>query len=122
MKNWTNSHLCMVVPFCSAETSIYRAKPKGGIPGRLGEQTLPQRTQDSRVSAALVWPGGHTQLTGSPDLVNFPYLLLVFLFLLQKLTKQPLIVWLQPLDSGRILLNRFSTSLICPDSLISNLF
>ena len=57
------------------------------------------------VSAALVWPDGHTQLDGTPILVNIPYLLLVFLFLLQKLTKQPLIVWLQPLDSGRILLN-----------------
>ena len=40
-----------------------------------------------------------------------------FLVLLQTLTKQPLIVWLQPLDSGRILLNL----LICQDcALISS--
>ena len=63
------------------------------------------------VFAALVWPDGHTQLAGSPGLVNIPYLLLVFLFPLQKLTKQPVIVWLQPLNSGRILLNL----LICKD-------
>ena len=91
---------------------------KGRIPGRLGEQTLPQLTLLGRVSVALVWPGGHTQLVGAPGLVNSPYLLLVFLFLLQTLTKQPLIVWLQPLDSGRILLNL----LICQDFALIPLF
>ena len=64
----------------------------------MGEQTLPQLTQQSRenaegrVSAALVWPVGHTQLGGSLGLVILLYLLLIFSFLLQDLTKQPLIV------------------------------
>ena len=97
---------------------------KEKIPGRLGEQTLPPTTFTwpwkrglGRVSAALVWPGGHTQKGKAPGLVFGPYLLLVFLFLLHTLTKQPLIVWLQPLDSGRIFLNL----LICQDlALISS--
>ena len=44
------------------------------------------------VFAAMVWPGGHTRLEELLRLVILPYLLLVFSFLLQDLTKQPLIV------------------------------
>ena len=94
MKKWTKSYLCMIVPFCSVETSIYREKLKGEDPGKIGganapptDVTRPRKHGLGRVSAALVWPGGHTQLAGSPGLVNFLYLLLVVLFLLQKLTK-----------------------------------
>ena len=88
---------------------------KGRILGRLGEQTLPQQSSTSYGNAARAafsrpWCG-HTQFGENSGLLICLYLLLVFLFLLQTLTKQPLIVWLYPLDSGRILLNL----LICQD-------
>ena len=52
----------------------------------------PRKRYFGRVSAAMVWPGGHTRLVKLLRLVIFPYLLLVFPFLLQDLRKQSLIV------------------------------
>jgi len=107
---------------------------KEKISGRVGEQTLPQQPPLGRENAdgganapptTSTWPRFRGpgvarwphQKGGSPGLVICPFLLLDFLFLLQTLMKQPLIVWLQPLDSGRILLNL----LICQDfALISS--
>ena len=93
------------------------------IPGRLGEQTLPQQILLGRGNAAWAafprpWCGHVATPRGeAPGLKGISHLLLVFLFLLQPLTKQLLIFWLQSLDSGRIFLNL----LICQDfSLISS--
>ena len=41
MEKWTKSYLCMIVPFFSAETSIYKEKPKGGNPGKIGGANAP---------------------------------------------------------------------------------
>ena len=111
----------MVVTFPQLKPVFIGITHTRRIPGRFGEQTLPQQNQFGRGNAAwAAFPRpwcGHTQGSESPGLVFCPYLLLVFLFLLQTLTKQPLISWLQPLDSGRILLNL----LICQDfALISS--
>ena len=104
--------------FFFAETSIYSQKPKVGDPGKIGganapptASVMPRKRSLGRVCAALVWPGGHTKGRGAAGLKGISHLQLVFLFLLQPLTKQPLISWLQLLDSGRIFLNL----LICQD-------
>ena len=122
MENLAKSYLCMVVHFAPLKPVFIGKTHKGRIPGRLGGANAPPTTNKQsrkrgfgRVFVALVWLGGHTQLVEIPDLMICPYLLLVVSLQLQDLTKQPLIVWLQPLDSGRILFNRFSTSLICQD-------
>ena len=103
--------------FFSTERGIYSQKPKGGDPGKIGganapptDTVLPRKRGLGRVFAAVVWPGGHTK-RGASGLKIIPYLLLVFSFLLQPLTKQALILRLQSLDSGRIFLNL----LICQD-------
>ena len=89
----------MVVPIYSEIPVFYRQKPRGERREKIGGANAPltntkrQRKRDfGRVFAAMVWPGGHIRLGQLPRLKIFPYLLLVFPFLLQDLTKQPLII------------------------------
>jgi len=63
----------------------------GGANAPPTKSNKPRKWGQSRISAALVWPGGHTRLVGLVRLVFWLYLLLVFPFQLQDLTKQPLI-------------------------------
>ena len=114
--------------FFFAETSIYSQKPKGGDPGKIGganapptESVVPRKRGLGRVSAALVWPGGHTKGGEAPGLKNSPYLLLVFLFLSN--------CWRNSLDfvaSIARFRENFSQPLdlprFTPDFFISNLF
>ena len=86
----------------------------GGANAPPNSPTKPRNRDFGRVSAARVWPGGHTLLVGLPDFAFWLYLQLDFSFKSGILTKWPF-PWLQPIDSGRILLKRFSTSLICQD-------
>ena len=68
----------------------------------------PQKCGFGSISAAMVWPGGHTRLEELLRSVILPYLPLVFSFLLQDLMKQPLIVGLNHLiweDSFQLVFN-----------------
>ena len=94
---------------------------KEGIPGRLGEQTLPQLTQDGRGNAARAafprpWCGQVATPSWWRSLID-DFLLYSSGFLVSApgFDETTFDCWLQQLDSGRILLNRFSTSLICYD-------
>ena len=82
----------------------------------------PRKRGSGRVFAALVCPGGHTQLGDAPDLVILPYLLLVFSFLLHDLTKQPLIVGFNRLIWEDTFQPIFNLSDLPRSALISNLF
>ena len=120
MKNWTKSYLCMVVPFSMQILPFYRQKPNlqerikiGGANAPPNSLTKLQKRGFGCVSAARVWPSGHTLLVEFPGFAFWLYLQLDFSFKSGILTKWPF-PWLQPIDSGRILLNRFSTSLILP--------
>ena len=60
-------------PFCLAERGIYSQKPNNHDPGEVGganappnSPRLPGKRGYCRVSAARVWPGGHTLLVGLP--------------------------------------------------------
>ena len=68
--------------------------PTCRIPGRSGEQTLPltpQPSRGSRVSAARVWPDGHTLLVGLPGVELWFYLGLDLQFSSEILKKWSLI-------------------------------
>ena len=87
--------------FFFVETPFYSQKPKGGDPGKIGganapptNLTWPRKRGPSRVSAALVWPRGHTKGGHSPALMLVPYMLLDFWFLLQTVDETTLIMWL----------------------------
>ena len=65
----------MVVPFSAQILPFYRQKPNVQDPGEIGganappnSPTKPQKRDFGRVSAARVWPGGHTLLVGRPGL------------------------------------------------------
>jgi len=70
--------------------------------------TKPRKRGLGRVFVALGWRGGHTQMVGLPGLLIRLYLLLVFSFQLQNLTKQSLIVGFNRLiweDSFQLIFN-----------------
>ena len=131
-KSWHIKRLRRILP----ESSDWSHKIKGCFvngwsrnkktSSRYGPNTKPV------IFPLSVWPPGHTRAAETrlgprfrglgvarwphqggkaSGLTSIPYLLLVFSFLLQPLTKQALILKLQSLDSGRIFLN----PLICQD-------
>ena len=107
----------MVVPFSVQILPFYRPKPRGKRCEKIGganappnSLTKPRKCSFGRVFAALVWPGGHTQLVEIPYLMIFLYFLLVFSFLLQDLTKQPLIVGFNRLIQGGFFSTGFNLS------------
>ena len=88
----------MVVLFFSAQTSIYKEKPQGGNPGKIeganappNSLTKPRKCGFGRVSAARVWPPGHTLLVELPGFSFWLYLQLDLQFKSGILTKWPLI-------------------------------
>ena len=73
MENWTKSYLCMVVPFLVQILPFYRQKPNLQDPGKIRGAnappnllTKPWKCGFGRVSAARVWPSGHTQGGDAP--------------------------------------------------------
>ena len=71
MKNLAKSYLCMVVHFQHKEWPFIGKNPNHQDPGEIGganappnTPTLPRKRGLGRVSAARVWPGGHTLLVG----------------------------------------------------------
>ena len=71
MENLAKSYLCMVVQFSAQRLPFYRQKPNKQDPGEIGRAnappnspTMPRKPGLGRVSAARVWPGGHTLLVG----------------------------------------------------------
>ena len=98
--------------FFSAQTSIYKEKPQGGNPEKIGganappnSLTKPRKRGFGRVFAARVWPGGHTLLVGLPGISSCLYLGLNLQFRSEILKKWPLIFLLNRL----ILRGFFST-------------
>ena len=61
----------------------------GGANAPPNSPTLPRKRGLGRVSAARVWPGGHTLLVGLPGLTSCFYLQLVSSFESGILTKWP---------------------------------
>ena len=88
----------MVVPFSVKILAFYRQKPNLQDPGEIGganappnSTTKPRKRGFGRVSAARVWPGGHTLLVGLPGFEFWFYLGLVLQFSSEILKKWPLI-------------------------------
>ena len=88
----------MVVPFSVQILPFYRQKPNLQDPGKIGganappnSLTKPRKRGFGRVSAARVWPGGHTLLVGLPGISFFLYLGLDLQFSSEILKKWPLI-------------------------------
>ena len=62
----------------------------GGANAPPNSLTKPRKHGFGRVSAARVWPGGHTLLVGLPGLAFWLYLQLDFQFESEIVTKWPL--------------------------------
>ena len=99
LKNKKKNLKLIFGPFFSEKYNIYRRKPNGGGRTKIGganappiKSNKPRKRGFDRVSAAWVWPGGHTRGGTPPCFVVWLYLLLVFPFQLQDLTKRSLIV------------------------------
>ena len=68
MEKWTKFYLYMVVPIYSEKPAFYRQKPRGERREKIGEPnapptevTKPRKLNFSHVSAAWLWPGGHSR-------------------------------------------------------------
>ena len=99
MENLAKSYLCIVVPFSANILAFYRQNPNHQDPGEIvganappNSTTKPRKCGFGRVSAARVWPGGHTLLVGLPGFTFCFYLQLVFSFESRIVTKWPLIL------------------------------
>ena len=89
----------MVVPIFSENPTFYRQKPRGERCEKIGganappnSLTKPRKCGFGRVSAARVWPGGHTLLVVLPGFSICIYLYLDLQFMSGILTKWPLIL------------------------------
>ena len=89
----------MVVPFSVQILPFYRHKPNlqerikiGGANAPPNSITEPRKRGFGRVSAALLWPGGHSLLVELPGFAFWFYLQLDFSFKSGNLTKWPLIL------------------------------
>ena len=89
----------MVVPFSAQVQAFYRQKPSMQDPGEIGganappnSPTLPRKRGFCRVSAARVWPDGHTLLVGRYGVSFWLYPLLDFQFESRSVTKWPWIL------------------------------
>ena len=89
-----SSALCLVLPIYNEKLAFYRQKPRrerrekiGGANAPPNSKTKPQKRSFGCVSAARVWPGGHTLLVVLPDFAICFYLILDFSFQLLNLTK-----------------------------------
>ena len=103
----------MVVPFSVQILAFYRHNPHEEDPGEIGvanappnSPTLPWKRGLGRVSAARVWPGGHTLLVDLPGFSLWLYLELVVQFESRIATKWP---WILGFNRS-ILRGFFSTS------------
>ena len=103
----------MVVHFSAQILAFYRHKSSKEDPGEIGganappnSPTKPQKRGFGRVSAARVWPGGHTLLVGLPGFSFCIYLQFVSSFDFRILTKWP---WILGFNRS-ILRGFFSTS------------
>ena len=88
----------MVVSFFVQILSFYRQKPNlqdkmkiGGANAPPNSITEPRKRDFGRVSAAFLWPGGHSLLVELPGFASCIYLQLDFQFESGILTKWPLI-------------------------------
>ena len=89
----------MVVPFSAQVQAFYREKPNNQDPGEVGganappnSPTKPRKRDLGRVSAARVWPDGHTLLVGFSRSFFCLYLQFVSSFGSRILTKWPWIL------------------------------
>ena len=119
-------------PFSAQVQAFYRQNPNQKNPREIGgantppnSPTKPWKRGLGRVSAARVWPGGHTLLVGCPGFALWLYLELVFQFESWILTKWPCILGFnrsilrgffsidfQPLDFALIYWVRINSDLI----------
>ena len=81
----------MVVPIYSEIPAFYRQKPRGERREKIGGANAPPTNIKRPRKRDFGRVFGHTRLGQLPRLEIFPYLLLVFPFLLQNLIKRPLI-------------------------------
>ena len=98
MENLAKFYLCMVLPFSVQILPFYRQKPNlqerikiGGANAPPNSITEPRKRGFGRVSAARVWPDGHTLLVELPGFSFWLYLQLDLQFKSEILTKWPLI-------------------------------
>ena len=84
----------MVVHFSAQILAFYRHNPNNQDPAEIGgaiappnSPTMSRKRGLGRVSAARVWPGGHTLLVGGPGIPFCFYLQLVFSFESRIVTK-----------------------------------
>ena len=89
----------MVVPFSVQILAFYRQNPHEENHGKIGGANAPPTTFKQprkrgfgRVSAARVWPGGHTLLVDFPAFFCCFYIQLVFSFESSIVTKWPWIL------------------------------
>ena len=84
----------MIVPFSVKIHAFYREKPNLQDPGEIGganappnSTTKPRKRGFGRISAARVWPGGHTLFVGLPGISFCLYLGLDLQFSSESLKK-----------------------------------
>ena len=85
----------MVVPFCSAESSIYRQNPNREYPAKIGGANAPPtdfKQPRNAAGTAFLRPGGHTLLVGRPGIPFCFYLQLVSSFESSIVMKWPWIL------------------------------